>query len=573
MILANITTRREFALLIDVELKELTYVLYVEKVDNLYTTFSIPKKNGGERWIHAPQGKLKYIQRRLKALLEGYVKTVYSENLVNTNVSHAFTKERSIITNARVHKNKKYVINLDLESFFDSFNFGRVRGFFINNDYWKLNPLIATLIAQLTCYNGALPQGAPTSPIITNLICNIMDWHLTKIAKKYKMSYTRYADDLTFSTNDKTIEETYSHFLDEIKNEITKSGFKVNDSKTRFTDRYMRQEVTGLVVNKKISVKKEYYKNTHAMANRLYRFGEYQIDGVNGKTEQLEGRFAFIDCIEKYNNTIDGIKHHAGRLNHREKKYQEFLFYKYFCNSGAPLVVTEGKTDKIYLRTALKQFVKEYPHFIIEKDGEIDYNVSFFKRSDRMEYFFYLSKDGASPLTNIIKSYMGNDSVFQNGYYENLIKKYNIKPEYPVILLYDNEFEAKKSKDDKKPIKMLVDQQHGLHINIDVDELKKKNYVRVIGNLYVQVVPLVKGLQNCEIEDLIFEDLDSMTIDGRRFDRKGKKDPKKYFNKDYASRYIERNADEFGFENFRMLFDIWNEILKDYKRIKEMMDF
>lgn len=80
---------------------------------------------------------------------------------------------------------------MDLENFFDSFHFGRVRGYFQKNNYYKLPFEVATIIAQLTCFHGKLPQGAPTSPIITNLICNIFDLRIIKLAKKYKLDYTR----------------------------------------------------------------------------------------------------------------------------------------------------------------------------------------------------------------------------------------------------------------------------------------------------------------------------------------------------------------------------------------------
>ena len=83
-----------------------------------------------------------------------------------------------------MHRNKKYILNIDLKNFFDSFNFGRVRGFFIKDRDFAVSPEIATVIAQIACYQGKLPQGAPSSPIITNLITRILDYRIVKIAKK-----------------------------------------------------------------------------------------------------------------------------------------------------------------------------------------------------------------------------------------------------------------------------------------------------------------------------------------------------------------------------------------------------
>ena len=108
------------------------------------------------------------------------------------------------------------VLNIDLENFFESFHFGRVRGFFIKNNNFLLPIEVATVIAQISCYEGKLPQGAPSSPIISNLICEILDYRLLKIAKKYKLNYTRYADDLTFSTNDKNFLGLQMEFYEEI---------------------------------------------------------------------------------------------------------------------------------------------------------------------------------------------------------------------------------------------------------------------------------------------------------------------------------------------------------------------
>ena len=132
---------------------------------------------------------------------------------------------------------------------------------------------------------------------------------LLKIAKKYKLDYTRYADDLTFSTNDRKFLEIQEQFYQEVAKEIESSGFKINDKKTRLQFRDSRQEVTGVIVNKKLNVNRDYYKRTRAMAYELYTKGEFFIDGEAGTMNQLEGRFSFIDQLEQYNNKRDGNKH------------------------------------------------------------------------------------------------------------------------------------------------------------------------------------------------------------------------------------------------------------------------
>ncbi|MGQ7122368.1 reverse transcriptase domain-containing protein, partial [Escherichia sp. HC-CC4] len=116
------------------------------------------------------------------------------------SLSHGFERKRSIITNAMMHLGKKYVFNIDLDNFFGSFNFGRVRGFFIKNRNFALDPEIATVIAKIACYNNELPQGSPCSPVITNLITHSLDIKLAAIASRNSSTFTRYADDITFST-------------------------------------------------------------------------------------------------------------------------------------------------------------------------------------------------------------------------------------------------------------------------------------------------------------------------------------------------------------------------------------
>jgi len=203
MSIKNIATRNEFADYLNIKRKTLTYVLYEAGVNSFYQSFDIPKKDGSARHIYAPTGALKTIQKKLADALYDYQKNIKSETNIKTNISHAFEKEKGIITNAQIHRNKRYIICLDLKDYFESFHFGRVMGFFENNRNYKLSHEVAVIIAQIACYNGFLPQGAPSSPVITNLISQIMDSHLLKICKKYHLDYTRYADDLTFSTNDK----------------------------------------------------------------------------------------------------------------------------------------------------------------------------------------------------------------------------------------------------------------------------------------------------------------------------------------------------------------------------------
>ena len=258
MKLNEISNREELAIILGIPVRRLTYILYHKKTENLYTSFTIPKKNGEERQIDCPNGELREIQKRLEIQLLEYCNEKAKQKDLNQKISHAFIKKKSIVTNAAVHRNKRYILNVDLKDFFQSIHFGRVMGYFQKNQDFEMNYEVAVTIAQIVCYRGCLPQGAPTSPLISNLIGNIVDMSVIQLAKKYRLSYTRYADDMTFSTNDKHFLEKKEEFICELREKIEKNGFKLNESKTRLTYKDSRQEVTGIVVN----FKWFYYKLT-----------------------------------------------------------------------------------------------------------------------------------------------------------------------------------------------------------------------------------------------------------------------------------------------------------------------
>lgn len=360
----EIQSRQDLADLLNISLQKLTYILYVKHPEQYYQSFTIPKKTGGVRTIDASTGDLKYVQKNLAAQLS----SVYSGG----KTSHAFEKGKGIITNAAVHRNKKFILNIDLKDFFHQFHFGRVRGFFARNRNFNMTMNMATIIAQLACYKGCLPQGTPSSPVITNLICRILDVHICSIAKKYRVNYTRYADDMTFSTNDPQFEKKSDIFLRAIEKELNRSGFTINKDKTRLTYQTNRQSVTGLIVNKKINVNRTFYKNTRAMADSLYRTGAFTIDGDSGTIKQLDGRFMFIDQLEHWNSKRSGIEHTYKlqqngknlRLSARERQYQKFLFFKYFWSYDKPLIITEGKTDKRYIKAALMANYQKFPDLV-----------------------------------------------------------------------------------------------------------------------------------------------------------------------------------------------------------------
>ena len=563
--LNELKTRNDLAYFLGFKPNILTYILYVKGIECFYTSFELPKKDGGVRVIKAPNNQLKIVQTKLAHKLSEYQKSIWDKHNITPNLAHAFIKEKSIFTNAKIHRNKRYVINLDLKDFFDSFHFGRVRGFFMKNKDFELPQEVATVIAQLTCYQGSLPQGAPTSPVITNLICNIMDIHLLKISKKYFLDYTRYADDLTFSTNKHDFLKYYSSFLEEVREEIQKSGFSINDKKTRIQFKDSKQEVTGVIVNKKLNVDRIYYRQTRAMAYSLYKNRTITLDGKSITVNQLEGRFSFINQFDKYNNKINernGYKHTFRDLNGREKQYQQFLFYKYFYANQQPIIVNEGKTDILYLKSALKKMYKEYPKLIDKKqNGEFHYKISFLKRTEKMKDFFGFEKDGADSMKNLY-DFFSDKNPKQNKNYYSLFKRIcNYAPDNPVIFLFDNEL-----CNNKKPLRNFLN--YANFSDKERDELNESLHINLIenSNLDVATNPLVDGKSECEIEDLFAKEVLDVTIQGKKFSKKDK-DNKEFYGKHIFSRYVWKNYEEIDFSRFRPLLDSISAIIESYSKI------
>lgn len=256
-----------------IKLKSLTWYANTSLDVKRYQSFTIPKKRGGKRPIFSPVEPLKVIQRCLNLVLQ----CVFSPHKAATG----FVPGKSITDNARPHVGKHYVYNLDLSDFFTSIDFHRVKACL------KLPPFnltgerepLAFLIANLCCVRhpdepawAFLPQGAPTSPILTNVVCQQLDRRLTGLAKRFGATYTRYADDMTFSsfTN---IYQPDGEFCRELNCIITGQRFVINPAKTRLQRPGYRQLVTGLVVNERVNVPRRFWRDIRALLHNWETLG------------------------------------------------------------------------------------------------------------------------------------------------------------------------------------------------------------------------------------------------------------------------------------------------------------
>lgn len=228
----------------------------------MYKEFEIPKRSGGTRIITAPTGKLKDIQKCISVLVAPYYQV--------PDCVHGFAEGKSVASNASMHTAKNYVLNIDLKDFFPTITYTRVvkslkeLGF---ND--EVSDIIARLCTipmwdeQIQMLRNSLPQGSPASPLLSNIVCSTLDKRLTDLAQRYGLTYSRYADDMTFSS-DHSVYAKDSKFLKELENIVESSGFKINEKKTRLQKKGSRQEVTGLIVGEKVNTYRQFTKNLRA---------------------------------------------------------------------------------------------------------------------------------------------------------------------------------------------------------------------------------------------------------------------------------------------------------------------
>ncbi|WP_396123932.1 retron Ec67 family RNA-directed DNA polymerase/endonuclease [Escherichia coli] len=576
LLLKGAASRADLAKLLDVKLVFLTNILYRIGTDNQYKDFSIPKKGKGVRLISAPEDSLKDLQRRIADLLMECRDETFKIKKIKNNYSFGFERNKSIISNAFRHRGKNIILNIDLKDFFKSFNFGRVRGYFLSNRDFLLNPIVATTLAKAACYKGSLPQGSPCSPVITNLICSIMDIRLAKLAKSLGCSYSRYADDITFSTNKKEFPTDLAIFLPEgvvlgsiLVSEIKRAGFDINDAKTRISYKSTRQEVTGLTINRFVNVDRKYSNKTRALAHSLYSKGEYKLPDEDGKLvvgsiEKLEGRFGFIDQIDKFNNIQDKIskqpekyapihitlKNYRLKLNVREKAYSKFIYYKFFHGNASPTILTEGKTDRVYLKSAIRSLSAKFPELLKKStDGKgNDINLNIFKSDEKSSYFINMS-GGSADLKKFIERYMDEYSSY-----------YGSIPKHPVIMVLDNDSGSNEILNFlKNNVKSCPD---------DTNKMRKMRFIHVFKNLYIILTPLSATGEQTAMEDLFTHDVLSTILGGKKFNKKNDGDSKTEYGKHVFSVKVVRDKKrKVDFSGFEIILNTFKDVFEHYKKI------
>lgn len=285
----------------------------------MYQVFRIPKKSGGFREIQAPDARLKKLQRML-------LQKLYRENawIISEN-AHGFLPGRSIKSNAEPHLGKRFLLNIDLADFFPS-----CKSYMLDKD------LLSLKHAGMVFWEGRLPTGAPTSPFLANLIMQRFDDEIVDVLRKAisdDIVYTRYADDLTFSSNSRAIHGKAAMRLIR-KSLLMYCGktISVNDAKTRRLTRSMPMEITGIMVNSgKPTISAQYRKKVRAVVHRVSQGWPIQEDCL----DRLQGMIAHI-----------ALCHPAEAARYREQISHARVFAKKSRNlSGHPVVYLPGRKD------------------------------------------------------------------------------------------------------------------------------------------------------------------------------------------------------------------------------------
>lgn len=561
------------------EYKKFTNILYKQPTDTKYNIFKIPKKNGGERIISAPTAKLKRVQSNLSKILGNALKEIEVGNHkffnVNHALSHGFQKDKSIITNSLKHRNKRWVLNFDLADFFPSINFGRVTGYFEKNNRFSFPKEVANTIAHIACTDDGLPQGSPCSPVISNLIAQALDYRLSKLAKKCGCSYSRYADDITISSNSKVFPELVAkretpdsnkwNLSEQILRIVNESGFQINDSKTRMQYKNSRQQVTGLIVNSKVNVKREVFKLVKAMCQSLYAGNVPFVKISNQKTspynlEQLRGLISHVVNVKNFHDKGNKREDFSSKQATSSKGFlrvaREFLDFTNFVESPCPVILTEGETDKLYIYCALKQFFNIYPTLVTNNA----------KKNILLKLFNY------SKQTNLIQSLAGGTGDLKNliTHYDKRLHKFQDKQRFedffktsyksPTILIVDNDSGVK----GKSGLFSVAGNQSKPPQNID----GSKAFYHIKKNLYLIPTPST-GAADSDIEDLLGSQIYSINLKGKTFCKSEQGfEEKKNFGKSRLANHMYKKRDLYDFSGIKPILDSIVEIMQDYQKNK-----
>lgn len=318
--LRKLQTRQDVADLLEVPIAFLTHILHNAKERDQYKSFEIPKKSGGVREIDSPTKNIKILQGKLNYALRFW----YHEH----SAAHGFVKKKSIATNAQIHAGQLWILNIDLKDFFHSVHIGRIAGALCSPTF-GFGKEASTVIAQIaTRGDGVMPQGSPLSPLISNIVAYELDKQLTSKSRSLKAKYSRYADDITISTNRPSFPTEFAVkdsagvvVSQSLRQTIESCGFELNAKKTSLNRRSQRLEVTGLVVNEFPNVDRHYIRQTRTVTHLWRKHGQIAATEILSKwvghtvtiDNYLRGRIAYLAMIRGKGDPV--VRKLAKQLN------------------------------------------------------------------------------------------------------------------------------------------------------------------------------------------------------------------------------------------------------------------
>lgn len=389
---------------------------------------------------------------------------------------------------------------------------------------------------------------------------------LVRLAKASGCTYTRYADDLTFSSNKPLFSSRVAfqpnphlHQWEPghgLKRLIAKSGFSINPNKTRMQYRDSNQSVTGLTVNRKVNVPASYRNRVRAMAHALFTTGKFDLigeqpDGAGGtvirktpgKVSQLIGMLAYIDHIDQTNHKIREQNNleptpTPGRI----KLFRRTLYFDYFYSPESPVIICEGKTDNTYINCALKRLASMYPT-MATSGTPAKLKVRLFKYTDRRTHEITEINGGVGGLCKLIKYYHDDTT--------NIFKA--PPPKHPIIVLIDNDAGSNK-------VYGAIAGITGKHKPTGMER-----FIHVTSNLYVVPTPLGVGGAQTMIEDFFDAGTRAKELSGKKFDPGRDADNRTHYSKAaFARDVVAKNAGSIDFSRFSEIFDRMAEVISDY---------
>ena len=336
---------------------------------SLYRKFTIPKKSGGVRTIMAPCHDLKTVQDSLNKTFQA----IYAPS----RHAYGFVVGKSVADNAAYHIGQRYVFNIDLKDFFPSIEKRRIIARLISSPFF-LPSGAALLIAGLSCARvgkdkkSVLPQGSPVSPVFSNIIAERLDRKLNKLANKYGARYSRYADDITFSSMN-NIYRQEGDFYNEVWKVVAEEGFTINDSKVRINRIGERLEITGLTVSDKVNVARKYindlrwmiyhwerdgYNNAYSVFIRKYTESKTApVKGTPDMQNVIAGKLDYLRMIkgdddgtylklkERFDALVNGVtvdRSISAVLDVWEKEGIDAAMEKYYSSKNSALSISEA---------------------------------------------------------------------------------------------------------------------------------------------------------------------------------------------------------------------------------------